>query len=85
MTIIFSAEEARENLMVRIEEYLDNTVALVIAKDKETEYTIMNKILRDTFVEFGEKIESALKQTVDTFGEKLTSGYGGKYYIKSFG
>ncbi|HOQ38077.1 MAG TPA: methyl-accepting chemotaxis protein [Acetivibrio sp.] len=72
VTIIFSAEEARENLMVRIEEYLDNTVALVIAKDKETEYTIMNKILRDTFVEFGEKIESALKQTVDTFGEKLT-------------
>lgn len=73
LTIIFSVEEARETLMVRIEEYLDNTVSLVIAKDKETEYTIMNNILRDTFVEFGEKIESTLKQTVDTFGDKLTS------------
>ena len=70
--IVFSAEEARENLMVRIEEYLDNTVSLVIAKDKETEYTIMNNILRETFVEFGQKIENTLKQTVDTFGEKLT-------------
>ena len=45
MTIVFSAE-GPENLMVRIEEYLDNTVSLVIAKDKETEYTIMNNILR---------------------------------------
>lgn len=70
--IVFSAEEARENLMVRIEEYLDNTVSLVIAKDKETEYTIMNNILKETFVEFGQKIENTLKQTVDTFGEKLT-------------
>lgn len=46
--IIFNAEEARETLMVNIEEYLDNTVALVVSKDKETEYTIMNKILDRT-------------------------------------
>lgn len=73
VNIVFNAEEARETLMVRIEEYLDNTVSLVIAKDKETEYTMMNRILRETFVEFGEKIERSLQQTVDTFGEKLTS------------
>lgn len=73
VNIVFNAEEARETLMVRIEEYLDNTVSLVIAKDKETEYTMMNKILRESFVEFGEKIERALQQTVDTFGQKLTT------------
>jgi len=70
--IIFNAEEARETLMVNIEEYLDNTVALVVSKDKETEYTIMNKILRETFVEFGEKIEGTLRNTVETFGDKLS-------------
>ncbi len=71
--VLFSVEEARETLMVRIEEYLDNTVSLVIAKDKETEYNLMNRILRETFVEFGEKIENTLKQTVRSFGESLTS------------
>lgn len=71
--ILYSSEETRETLMVRIEEYLDNTVSLVIAKDKETEYNLMNKILKETFIEFGEKIENTFKQTVESFGESLTS------------
>lgn len=70
---IFSAEEARENLMVQIEEYLDNTIALVVSQDKETEYTMMNNILRETFMEFGDKIQLALKKTVEEFGDKLTT------------
>lgn len=73
LTTIVNAEEARETLMVHIEEYLDNTVALVVAKDKETEYTIMNNILKDTFRDFGERIEKSLKTTVESFGEKLTN------------
>jgi hypothetical protein len=75
LTIIFiivNAEEARETLMVNIEEYLDNTVSVVIAKDKETEYTMLNRILRQTFLEFGERIEKTLKETVEAYGEKLT-------------
>jgi hypothetical protein len=70
---VASAQEVKENLMVHIEEYLDNTVSLIVAQDKETEYTMMNRILRTTFTEFGEKIQSALKQTVESFGEKLTT------------
>lgn len=70
---IFSAEEARENLMVQTEEYLDNTVALVVSQDKETEYTMMNNILRETFMEFGDKIQNSLKETVKDFGDKLTT------------
>lgn len=70
---IFSAEEARENLMVQIEEYLDNTVAMVVSQDKETEYTMMNNILRETFMEFGDKIQASLRETVEKFGEKLTT------------
>ena len=75
LTIIFiivNAEEARETLMVNIEEYLDNTVSVVIAKDKETEYTMLNRILKQTFLEFGERIEKTLKETVEAYGEKLT-------------
>jgi stage V sporulation protein SpoVS/uncharacterized protein YoxC len=71
-TIIFNPEESRETLMVHIEEYLDNNVAQIVAKDKETEYTILNKILRETFIEFGEKIEKSLKNTVDDFGDRLS-------------
>ncbi len=70
--IIVNSEEARQTLMVNIEEYLDNTVSLVVSKDKETEYTLMNKILRQTFMEFGDRIEKSLKDTVEAYGEKLT-------------
>lgn len=70
---VFSAEEARENLMVQIEEYLDNTVAMVVSQDKETEYTMMNNILRETFMEFGDKIQASLKETVENFGQKLAN------------
>ncbi len=71
--IIASCEKSKESLMVTIEEYLDNTVAIVVSKDKETEYTMLNNILRETFVEFGSKIENSLVHTVEEFGEKLTN------------
>jgi len=72
MTIV-NAQEVRENLMIHIEEYLDNSVAVVVSQDKETEYTMMNNILRTTFTEFGEKIQQTLQQTVENFGDKLTN------------
>jgi len=72
MTIV-NAQEVRENLMIHIEEYLDNSVAVVVSQDKETEYTMMNNILRTTFTEFGEKIQQSLQKTVENFGEKLTN------------
>ncbi|MBN2558638.1 MAG: MotA/TolQ/ExbB proton channel family protein [Clostridia bacterium] len=76
LTIIFIAldcEDEKNKLMVNIEEYLDNVIAVVISKDKENEYTILNRILRDTFIDFGNKIETSLKDTVNEFGNKLTN------------
>ena len=70
---VVNAQEVRENLMIHIEEYLDNTVSVVVSQDKETEYTMMNKILRTTFLEFGDKIQASLQKTVEDFGEKLTN------------
>lgn len=60
-------------MTARIEEYLDNTVSRIVAKDKETEYNMMNRILKETFAEFGKRIEKSLKQTADAFGQKLTT------------
>lgn len=70
---IVNAQEVRENLMIHIEEYLDNTVSLVVSQDKETEYTMMNNILRETFTEFGDRIQASLQRTVESFGDKLTN------------
>lgn len=73
LTVIFifaSCEDARVSLMVIIEEYLDNTVSIVISKDKQTEYTMLNNILRETFVEFGAKIQESMTKTVEDFGER---------------
>ena len=70
---IFDVQSTRESLMVQIEEYLDNYVALKISKDKETEYTIMNKILKETFDNFGNRIENSLKSTVENIGYKISN------------
>ncbi len=70
---VVNAEESKENLMVQVEEYLDNHLSLFVSKDKETEYTMMNNILKETFMEFGDKIQASLKSTVESFGEKLTN------------
>ncbi len=76
LTIFFIAmdcEDEKNKLMVNIEEYLDNVIAVAITKDKETEYTMLNRILRDTFIDFGNKIETSLKDTVNEFGNKLSN------------
>lgn len=71
--IVLDCEDEKNKLMVNIEEYLDNVISVAISKDKETEYTILNRILRDTFIDFGNKIETSLKDTVNEFGNKLTN------------
>jgi BMFP domain-containing protein YqiC len=71
--VVFNVQESRETLMVHIEEYLDNSVALVVSKDKETEYTMMNRILKNTFEEFGTRIENSLHSAVESFADNLKS------------
>jgi ABC-type multidrug transport system fused ATPase/permease subunit len=68
INMLFNVESLKETVMVHIEEYLDNTISLVVNKDKDTEFTMMNTILRKTFVEFGDKIEKTMLKTVDSLG-----------------
>jgi methyl-accepting chemotaxis protein len=56
--IAIDCEDQKRSLMIDIEEYLDNNIAVLIAKDKETEYTM---------------IEDTLKQTIESFADKLTN------------
>ncbi len=42
-------------------------------KGTENDYAMMNKLLKDTFNEFGIKIENSVKETVDAFGSKMTN------------
>lgn len=69
--IIFNVEEARQALLVQIEEYLDNTVELELAKYKESELSLMHKALVSSLAEFTGKMEGVLRATVTDFGEKL--------------
>lgn len=71
--IIIDCEEARETLMVNIEEYLDNYLALTISNGRENEYTRLNKALKEAFTEFGAKIESSLQKAVNSIGDRLSN------------
>ena len=44
-----------------------------VKKQTDNDYTRMSLMLRDTFTEFGNKIDKSLKETIDGFGSKLTS------------
>lgn len=73
LNIFFNVEEARESVMVEIEEYLDNNVALEISKDKETEYAMLNKALKSTFEILTDRIESSFKYVVDSTSQGLVA------------
>ena len=40
---------------------------------KRDDYALMNNMLQTVITEFGNKVDKSLKDTIDTFGEKLTS------------
>ncbi len=41
-------------------------------KQADKQYSLLNNMMRATFAEFGDKIDKSLKETIDTFGSKLT-------------
>lgn len=41
-------------------------------KQADNQYSLLNNMMRATFAEFGDKIDKSLKETIDTFGSKLT-------------
>lgn len=70
--IIYDVESEREDLMVQIEAYLDNNVALEISKNQENEHEIFNKALADTFKNLGNQIENSFQYVIDEFSKNLS-------------
>jgi methyl-accepting chemotaxis protein len=74
LNIIFNVEEARESVMVQIEEYLDNNIAFVLTqKEKEHDYERQKTVWMDSFESIGNKLEKNLNYVAETMGNQFVS------------
>jgi len=71
INIFINPAQSRENLMIGIEEFLDNTVSARLGVVKNDEFELMNNALRSTFVEFGERIAERFDRTLVTMREDV--------------
>ncbi|RKD33516.1 MotA/TolQ/ExbB proton channel family protein [Thermohalobacter berrensis] len=71
INIIFNIEDEKEALMVEIEEYLDNDIALFYTQNKEKEYSLLNEVLTSNFNMFLDKLDDNLNEIMDTTGKRL--------------
>ena len=69
--IIINIEEARQSLMVQLEDYLDNTVEQELLKYKESELSRISMAIITSFDGVSSKVEDVLRGTVLDFSDKL--------------
>lgn len=73
LNIIYNVEETRVSVMVQIEEYLDNKVALEFKHNIINEYNLIADSLKGTFEEFGGRIHTSFNDTMRVSSESLAS------------
>ncbi|AOT69672.1 MotA/TolQ/ExbB proton channel family protein [Geosporobacter ferrireducens] len=74
LNILFNVEEAREAVMVQIEEYLDNNVAFVLTKkEKEQDYERQKNVWKDSFESIGSTLEKNLQYVAETMGNQFVA------------
>lgn len=71
LNIVFNVEETRVSVMVQIEEYLDNKVALEFKHNIINEYNLIADSLKSTFEEFGGRIHTSFKDTMQVSSKAL--------------
>lgn len=72
LNIVFNVEDARESVMVQIEEYLDNNVAFVLTqKEKEQDYERQKTVWKDSIDSIGNKLEKNLNYVAETMGNQF--------------
>jgi len=81
MGIITNIEEARQGLMVQLENYLDNTVEQELLQYKESELSRISNAIIASFDGVSSKVEDVLRSTVLDFSDKLA--YAGSNMEKS--
>lgn len=69
--IIFNIEEARQGLMVQLEDYLDNVVEQELLQYKQSELSRISMAIMTSFDGFSGKVEDVLRGTVLDFSDKL--------------
>lgn len=69
--ILFNIEEARQALMVQLEDYLDNVVEQELLQFKESELSRISMAIMTSFDGFSVKVEDVLRSTVLDFSDKL--------------
>ncbi|MTI66963.1 MAG: hypothetical protein FH753_10230 [Firmicutes bacterium] len=72
VNILVNLEETREAVMVKMEEYLDNKVALEFKRPLEKQYDMVTGELRTIFKDFGSKMEDNFKYVINTQAENLS-------------
>ncbi|SES99732.1 hypothetical protein SAMN05660297_01141 [Natronincola peptidivorans] len=74
LNIIFNVEDARESVMVQIEEYLDNNIAFVLTKkEKEQDYERQRSVWKDSFESIGNTLERNLHYVAETMGNQFVA------------
>ena len=74
LNILFNVEDARESVMVQIEEYLDNHVAFVLTQSvKEQDYERQKNVWQDSFESIGSKLEKNLHYVAETMGNQFVA------------
>lgn len=76
-SILFSVEDSRESLLVRIEEYLDNNIALKFTRRQTITDAVntpdLDLVLGQELNKFADNIELRLKNVFDNLGDQLTA------------
>lgn len=76
LSIIINIEEAKQGLMVQIEDYLDNVVEQELLPGKETELSRVSTAIAGCFNGFSLRVEDILRETVLDFSAKLSDASG---------
>ena len=71
MNVFMNPGQTRENLMIAIEEFLDNTVSARLRAAAGDGYEKMNEALRSTFIDFGERIAERFDRTLITMRDDV--------------
>ncbi|HWR60439.1 MAG TPA: hypothetical protein VN580_02445, partial [Clostridia bacterium] len=74
--ILINIEEARQSLMVQLEDYLDNVIEQELLKHKESELGRISAAIIGCFDDFSLKVENVLRNTVVDFSDKLSTASG---------
>ncbi|HYE83345.1 MAG TPA: hypothetical protein VEG39_14410 [Clostridia bacterium] len=74
--ILVNVEEARQSLMIQLEDYLDNVVEQELLGSKESELSRVGTAITTSFDGVSHKVEEVLKSTVSDFSDKLSTASG---------